>query len=212
MKFAVFGCGMMASALIYDLVQDPGIELVYACDISYLKARAMEDRFPGVKAVEVDISDANAVAEILKDVDTALGFASYHYNYELSRIAIETKTNFCDLGGNNTVVKQQFTLNEKAKENAVTIVPDCGLAPGMVNILTANGCNNLDVVEEVKIRVGGLPLDRNTSPIGYSIFFSVRGLINEYVEPVSIIRNWKQETIEPLTEIEEIEFPAPYGI
>ncbi|MCL5036210.1 MAG: saccharopine dehydrogenase NADP-binding domain-containing protein [Chloroflexi bacterium] len=211
MKFAVLGSGMMANALIHDLVQNPETELVYACDIDLERAKAMAARFPKVEAEEVDVSNRESLIPILKSVDTALGFASYHYNFEISKAAIETGTNYVDLGGNNTIVEKQFTLHDAAKEAGVAIFPDCGLAPGMVSILAAGGYNRLESVDSIKLRVGGLPQDRDISPIGYSLFFSVKGLVNEYIEPVTILKNGKKEIVEPLSELEEIEFPEPYG-
>jgi len=211
MKFAVLGSGLMANAVIYDLARNPDTELVYACDMDFEKAKVMAERFPKVEARQLNVADADTVVKLMLDVDTALGFASYQYNYELSEHAVGTNTNYVDLGGNNTIVAQQFTLNDAAKQAGITIVPDCGLAPGMVSVLAAGGCNKLDEVDYIKLRVGGLPQDRDVSSIGYSLFFSVKGLVNEYVEPVTVIRAGKQEIIEPLIEIEDIEFPEPVG-
>jgi len=115
-----------------------------------------------------------------------------------------------DLGGNNTVVERQFRLDQKAKDNNVGIVPDCGLAPGMVSIVAPYVMDQLARIDDVKIRIGGLPLTPKT-PLKYKIVFSVHGLINEYIEPTVVIEDGKVKTVESMTGLETIEFPHPFG-
>ncbi|MCP6725795.1 hypothetical protein NL526_27445, partial [Klebsiella pneumoniae] len=89
--------------------------------------------------------------------------------------------NFCDLGGNNYIVDEQLALDGEAKAAGVSIIPDCGLAPGMVSVLAMHGAARFDSVDEIHIRVGGLPQDPQP-PLSYQLVFSVEGLINEYIE------------------------------
>jgi len=119
-------------------------------------------------------------------------------------------THFVDLGGNNTIVKRQFKLDEDAKNNNVGIVPDCGLAPGMVSIIAAYAIDELARVDEVQIRVGGLPLNPQT-PLNYKIVFSVHGLINEYIEPTLIVENGKIKEVESLKGLEFMNFQSPFN-
>jgi lysine 6-dehydrogenase len=114
-------------------------------------------------------------------------------------------TNFCDLGGNNSVVEDQLALDEKAKNAGINIVPDCGLAPGMVSVLAAHGANRFDTVEEIHIRVGGLPQNPRP-PLDYQLIFSVEGLINEYVEKARVIRGGEIREVESMTELETLAF------
>jgi lysine 6-dehydrogenase len=76
--------------------------------------------------------------------DSTISCVNYWYNESLSRAAIETKSNFCDLGGNNYVVDSQLALDAEAKAAGINIIPDCGLAPGMVSILAMHGVANFD--------------------------------------------------------------------
>jgi len=134
---------------------------------------------------------------------------SYRFNVALSRAAIACKVNFNDLGGNNTVVQNQLALCDKALKAGVTIVPDCGLAPGMVALLVARAVEKLGTADDVKIRVGGCR--PSPGPLNYKIVFQPDGLINEYVEPAVALRDGKKVELQCLTDIEELEFPAPFG-
>jgi lysine 6-dehydrogenase len=122
-----------------------------------------------------------------------------------SKAAIETQTNFCDLGGNNYIVDEQLAMDEAAKTANINIIPDCGLAPGMVSILAMHGAKRFDEIEEIHIRVGGLPQNPKTL-LEYQLIFSVEGLINEYIEPARVIRDGKVGEIESMTELESLEF------
>jgi lysine 6-dehydrogenase len=141
--------------------------------------------------------------------DAAISCVVYSYNLQLARAAIEARVNFCDLGGNNSVVDSELALDAEAKLAGINIIPDCGLAPGMVSVLAAHGAARFDELEEIHIRVGGLPqLPR--PPLNYQIVFSVEGLINEYIERARVIRDGRIVEIDSMTEIERLSFPAPF--
>ena len=135
--------------------------------------------------------------------DSVISCVNYWYNASLSRAAIDTGTNFCDLGGNNYIVDEQLAMNDAAKAAGVNIIPDCGLAPGMVSILAMHGAAAFDTTDEIHIRVGGLPQDPQP-PLNYQLVFSVEGLINEYLEVARVIRGGKITEVPSMTEIEEL--------
>lgn len=207
-RFAILGAGLMGKAIAFDLARSGARNIIIA-DKDRARARDVAS-FIGHDpscARELDLSDRKAVASLMKDIDVAVSAASYRLNLSLTEIAIETKTHMCDLGGNPEIVDAQLTLHSRAKEAAVTIVPDCGLAPGLTNILVAHGFEEMDSVEDVQIRVGGLPQDPKP-PLDYGLLFSAEGLINEYVEKARIVLDGRLIEVEPLTGIEEIEFPG----
>jgi lysine 6-dehydrogenase len=133
----------------------------------------------------------------------------YTHNLRLAQAAIEARTSFCDLGGNNSVVKSELELDAEARRAGINIIPDCGLAPGMVSVLVAHGAARFDQLEEIHIRVGGLP-QAPRPPLNYQIVFSVEGLINEYIERARIIRNGQIVEVDSMTETESLSFPAPF--
>ena len=141
----------------------------------------------------------------MKSHDSAISCVNYWYNVELSQAAIDTKTNFCDLGGNNYIVDKQLALDGQAKRAGISIIPDCGLAPGMVSVLAMHGAKRFDETDEIHIRVGGLP-QIPKPPLNYQLVFSVEGLINEYIELARVIREGKITEVESMTEIESLSF------
>jgi lysine 6-dehydrogenase len=142
--------------------------------------------------------------------DAAISCVTYFHNLSLARAAIEARTNFCDLGGNNTVVDAELALDAEARDAGVNIIPDCGLAPGMVSVLAAHGAARFRSLDELHIRVGGLPQNPRP-PLDYQIVFSVEGLINEYVERARVIRGGRVVEVESMTEVEALDFPEPFG-
>jgi lysine 6-dehydrogenase len=198
----------MGHGAAYDLVHNsPDVREVTVADFDIAKAEAVAtavgtDRITARKA---DASDYAAMVELFRGHDSVISCVNYWYNESLSKAAIETGANFCDLGGNNYVVDSQLALDDEAKAAGVSIIPDCGLAPGMVSILGMHGAARFDRVDEIHIRVGGLPQDPQP-PLDYQLVFSVEGLINEYVEVARVIRDGKIVEVPSMTELESLEF------
>lgn len=211
MKMVVLGCGRMGIAAAYDFARQPDVTRVVVVDQDRERAEAGARR-AGAKAeaVACDLKDGGAVRRVLAGAKACLSAASYTLNVALAEAAIECGCHFADLGGNNDVVRRTLALHEKARAARVTLVPDCGLAPGMAVLLAARLARKLDRCDVLQIRVGGLPQDR-PAPIGYRLVFSVEGLINEYKEPALVVRGGKTLTVESLTEVEPLEFPEPFG-
>lgn len=207
MKILVLGAGRMGHGAVYDLVHNsPDVERVTVADFHLDKAEAVASAVGGsVDARKIDASDNAAVLELMHGHDSVISCVNYWYNESLSRAAIEARANFCDLGGNNYVVDEQLAMDADAKTAGISIIPDCGLAPGMVSILAMHGAAKFDEVEEIHIRVGGLP-QHPQPPLNYQLVFSVEGLINEYVEVARVIRDGKIKEVESMTEIEPLAF------
>jgi saccharopine dehydrogenase-like NADP-dependent oxidoreductase len=133
-----------------------------------------------------------------------LSCAPYQANVELTKRSLAAGVAFCDLGGNPAVVKQQETLARKAK---TAVVPDCGVSPGLSNIIAVH-CARAHGCDTVQVRCGGLPLERpdaRTNPLLYKLVFSPWGLISEYSGDVPIVRNGKVARVEALSVIEPFE-------
>ena len=138
----------------------------------------------------------------------ALSAVPYRLNLGLAKAAIQARCHFADLGGNNTVVRQELALAGKAEKREVALAPDCGLSPGMASILGGELVRRLGGrADALRLYVGGLP-EKPMPPFHYQLVFSVEGLINEYVEPARILRKGKLVTMEPLTEPEEFHMPG----
>ena len=200
MKILVLGAGRMGYGAVYDLVRQPDVDRVTVADAVAEKAHHVASAAGSGKAVpvHVDVADQKAAVDVMRGHDAVLSCVVYKLNAGLARAAVAARTNFCDLGGNNDVVDAELALDREAKAAGVNIIPDCGLAPGMVAMLVAHAVGRLQRLEEIHIRVGGLPQNPKP-PLNYQMVFSVEGLINEYIEPARIIRDGKITTVESMT-------------
>jgi lysine 6-dehydrogenase len=212
MKFLVIGAGMQARAVAYDLVRQNDVDEMRIADIDPERLQNLERalRSKKVRTFVADAGDRQRMTELMESCDVAVSCVPYFFNLGLARAAVATRTHFCDLGGNNDVVHAELALGTQAKEAGVTVVPDCGLAPGMVSILAADGFSRLEHTDAIHIRVGGLPR-KPKPPLNYALVFSANGLINEYVEPCLVLRDGKLAWREPLADAEELTFPKPFG-
>lgn len=208
MKILVLGAGRMGHGAVFDLVHNsPGVEQVTVADVDLKRAEAVAEAVGSSKVDphHVDASSISDIAGMMRGHDSVISCVNYWYNAALSQAAIDTVTNFCDLGGNNYVVAEQLALDEAAKAAGINIIPDCGLAPGMVSILAMHGAAGFDQVDEIHIRVGGLPQDPQP-PLDYQLVFSVEGLINEYIEAARVVRDGRITEVGSMTELETIAF------
>lgn len=213
MKFMILGSGMQGRACAFDLVRNPAVESVLLADSSaenlasakaWLKSKKVE-------TLRVQAADSRRIAALARGKDVLISCVPYFLNLELARAAIEAKVHFVDLGGNTDVVLQELKLGSQAAKAGVTILPDVGLGPGTTSTIAAHGIAQLDDVDEVLLRDGGLP-QKPKPPMNYLLTFSEHGLINEYVSDATALRNGKRVTVAGLSEIEEIDLPKPLGL
>jgi lysine 6-dehydrogenase len=199
---------MMGSAAAYDMARQGQVDSVTLADNDVKRAKDVAVRVnritasKKVRAVGLDAAKEKDAARLMQGHDGALSAVPYFLNLGLAKAAISAGCHFADLGGNNTVVRQELALAKQAEKRGIGIAPDCGLSPGMASILGGELVRRLDGrADALKLYVGGLP-ERPMPPFNYQLVFSVEGLINEYVEPARILRKGKLVTIEPLTEPE----------
>jgi lysine 6-dehydrogenase len=135
----------------------------------------------------------------------------YYFNFEVAAAAVDTGLYCADLGGKTEIVIQQRKkLHRTAAKQGLSVIPDCGLAPGMVNILAAEGIRRVGDAESVKIYVGGLP-QHPEPPLNYHIVYSLEGALDYYTTPSAILRDGKVTHMDALSELEAVDFPAPVG-
>jgi lysine 6-dehydrogenase len=211
MKILVLGSGRMGLGAAFDLAHSEGVEAVTIADVELERARAVASTIgsPKLKPARLDVKNYDEAVALMRGHDAAISCVPYFYNLQLARAAVAARVSFCDLGGNNAVVASELALDREARNAGINIIPDCGLAPGMVSILVAHAAARFRVLDEVHIRVGGLP-QAPQPPLNYQLIFSVEGLINEYVERARVIRRGEIVEVDSMTEIERLHFPAPY--
>lgn len=205
MKVLVLGCGNIGSAAAEDLAKSlSSLEIVVA-DKDENRAKKVVKKIDrtNVSWAQIDAANQNKLASSLKGFDVVAGFLPAMLGYRLAEACINAKTNLVDV---SFMEENPLTLNNKAKKAGVTIIPDCGFAPGISNILVGNAVRKLDRAESVHIMVGGLP-EKPVPPLGYTITWSPESLIDEYTRKARIVRNGKIEEGEALSGLEQIEFP-----
>jgi lysine 6-dehydrogenase len=213
MRVLVLGGGLQGSACAFDLLQNPAVERVRLADVRadslppFLEPYARDAR---LDRVIVDARESVAVENAMRGMDACANALPYWFNLDITRIAIGQGVHCCDLGGNTELVLRQLELDDAARAKGVSIVPDCGLAPGMVNILAAAAIQELDLVRSVRIFVGGLP-QHPTPPLNYQIVYSLEGVLDYYTTPSWIVRNGRQVQVDALSEVESVEFAPPLG-
>lgn len=212
MKVVVLGAGLMGSAVVYDLARSKRVQHILVADVDLQRAETVAKREGNAKtsASSVDVRNPDEAVKLMRGCDVVISAVTLYHNEALAKAAIEAGTNFCDLGGSDDIVAKQKELHDDAVRAGVTIIPNCGLAPGMANVIAMHGAKLFDEVSELQIRVGGLP-QHPRPPLNYQLVFGVDGLINEYSGKVKVLRNSRIELLDPLTELESIEFPPPFG-
>ena len=192
MHMLVLGAGLQGSACAFDLLQNPEVTEVRLADIRIDHLPEFLGPYSGARLIptHLDVRDHEAVRALMREADAAMSAIPYYFNLDLARLAAEAGTHFCDLGGNTEIVFQQKRLEERARETGCTIVPDCGVAPGMVNVLAQYGIEKLDKVKSVKIYVGGLP-QHPEPPLNYQIVYSLEGVLDYYTTLSWVVRDGK---------------------
>jgi lysine 6-dehydrogenase len=203
----------MGYGAAYDLAHNsPGVAAITVTDADSNAVHRVVEQVDSaiLGGVTLDVSDYDATVNLLRGHDAAISCVNYWHNERLARACIEAGVSFCDLGGNNAVVAAELALDEQARAAGVNVIPDCGLAPGMVSVLAMHGAQRFSALDSIHIRVGGLP-QKPEPPLNYQIVFSPEGLINEYIEPARVIRDGEIVEVGSMTELEWLEFPPPYG-
>jgi len=212
MRMLVLGAGLQGSACAYDLLQRPEVERVTLADLHpgrvppFLKKR--KD-----KRLVVARLDARRGADLRRRMqrhDAVMNALPYYFNYPIAKLAVSSGLHYADLGGNTEIVQKQRTLHARAQKHGVSVVPDCGLAPGMVNIIAAEGIRRVGEAETVKIFVGGLP-QHPEPPLNYQIVYSLEGALDYYTTSSWVLRGGRPERVDALSELESVEFPGPVG-
>ncbi|MCX8068829.1 MAG: saccharopine dehydrogenase NADP-binding domain-containing protein [Anaerolineae bacterium] len=214
--YVVLGAGRQGTAAAYDMARWGQASRIVLADRDLEVARraaARVNEMTGIavaEAAQVDVTDLEAVERLLTGADACLSAVPYYYNLGITQAAIRARCNFCDLGGNTEIVRQQHALHEEARAAGISVIPDCGQVPGLGTTLIVYAMELLDEAIDVYMWDGGIPQNPRP-PFNYLLTFHIAGLTNEYAEPAVFIRNWEIVTVEPMTELETVEFPPPIG-
>jgi len=206
MRILVLGYGNIGSVIAADLAESmPSTEIVVS-GRNRTKAEKVATVInkKNVSGVQLDARNYQKLVDTLKKFDLAIGALPGDLGYQSIKATIDAKVEMVDV---SYMPENPFALDEDAIKAGVAIIPDCGVAPGLSNLLIGHVVSKLDRVESIRIMVGGLP-EEPIPPLDYTITWSTEGLIDEYTRKAKIVENGKVLEVEALTGLEEINFPG----
>ena len=198
-KVLVLGAGLVGLPMALDLAMGEEFDVSVA-DIDNSRFEYLESK--NIKTIKEDLRNKASLQQLISGYDFILNAVPGFMGFSTLRTCIEEGKNTVDIA---FFPEDVYELNDLALQNNVIVISDIGVAPGMSNLLTGYAAQKLDQVDDVKIFVGGLPRIR-TQPWEYKAVFSPTDIIEEYTRPARIVRNGEIVTIDPLTEIEHLEF------
>ena len=205
-KFLVLGAGRQGGACAAFLLEQFSDTTVAFVDSNPRRLGAtagLQKDASRVTCHEANVSPVgDDLTRLIGDCDCVISCVPYYYNESLARAAVQAGRPFCDLGGNVGTVEAQLDMAVACREAGVAIVPDCGLAPGVLNVLAEYWAADWEY-RSVKLYCGGLPqTPRGT--LKYAMTFNICGLLNEYLDDCQVARGGKVEIVEGLGELEAL--------
>ena len=212
-RYAILGAGRQGTAAGYDLGMFGEASEILFIDADEAAARSAAARVArllstsktSVKGARADAADVAGLSSLLKGRSAVLSALPYRLNPGAAKAAVQARVPYADLGCHLETTKAILKLNPAAKKAGITVLPDCGLAPGLSTALALAGMEALDIHRDVTIFVGGLP-QKPKPPLGYKLVYNVENLLALYLEPPVVLRRGKISRLEPLSEREIVEF------
>lgn len=204
MRYLILGAGRQGAAAAYDLGHRCGATSVVLADRDAEVAGAAAARINGLlgrelcRAVRLEADDASGVSAAMREANVTLSAVPYYFNLALAKLAIEARCHFVDMGGHTGVVREQLALDAEALAAGVVVLPDCGMGPGLVNVLAVYAMEHLDRTDELHMSDAGLP-QHPEPPWNYLCAFHLNGLTNEYDGLVPQLRDGRIVELEALS-------------
>lgn len=208
MKIVVLGAGLMGKQAARDLVAGEAVERVFLADRTIDQAEVFKEQLGSSKleVLELDADDDDALAAVISKGDIVINALFYTFNEKVAATALRCGVHAVDLGGHiGGATDAVLEMHEQAQQMGITLIPDLGVAPGMINILAGYGASKLDQVSDIRLFVGGIPVHPEP-PLEYNHVFSLEGVFDHYTDKSHVIREGKLLEVESLSEIEHVEF------
>ena len=203
MKIIILGAGLVGGPMALDLASDPDHDATVV-DLRQDVLDRLRERDSNLAVLRRDLSDPAAVTALVADFDLAISAVPGPMGYATLRAILEAGTDAVDIA---FFEQDPFTLDALARERGVTAIIDCGVAPGMSNLLTMHGVTRLDRAHTALTYVGGLPEVRRW-PWEYAAVFSPIDVIAEYTRPARYVENGQLVVRPALSDPELLEFPG----
>lgn len=209
-QFCILGAGMQGTSAAYDLAKFASAEKIHLGDFQLSQAEASAARVNKLvgknicEAYQVDALDPKSLNPFLALGNVLLSCVPYWMHPKIAPLAIKSKIHMVDMGGDTRVARVTLGMDKEAHKAGVTLVPDTGLAPGLVNNLGTYLMEQLDQTETVNLYCGGLP-QYPEPPLNYKLVFNIEGLVTEYMDQADVLRDGKLQLIDTLTELETLQ-------
>jgi saccharopine dehydrogenase-like NADP-dependent oxidoreductase len=201
-RIAVLGCGLVGAAIARDLSREADFEVLVA-DANAETLGRLKAEF-GVRIREADLSSPSEIAAVVREADTVVGALPGRLGLPMLEAVISAGKPIADISFSP---EDPLALDALARENGVTAIVDCGVSPGLSNFAVGRAAAALASIDDVRILVGGLPVDR-TRPFGYAILFSATDVIEEYTRPARVVEEGRVVTRPALSGIEAVDVPG----
>jgi saccharopine dehydrogenase-like NADP-dependent oxidoreductase len=201
-KVVVLGCGRVGALMAKDLAGHKELE-VTAVDASPDALKAFKSR-SRIKTRRADLSDPAAVTRLVNRFDVAVGSVPGRMGFATMKAVIEAGVDYADI---SFFPEDPFRLDSRARAKGVTAIVDCGVAPGLSNMIVGHLGSTFERLTSVLIMVGGLPKKR-VQPWEYKAPFSPADVIEEYVRPARLVRRGRVVTVPALTGVEMVKLPG----
>jgi saccharopine dehydrogenase-like NADP-dependent oxidoreductase len=198
----VLGAGMVGAAMAMDLAADPDLRVDVA-DVRQEALARVATKAP-VGTQRADLRNPDAVRRLVAGYDLVLGALPSAIGLQTLRAVIEAGRNLVDI---SFMPENALELDALAREKGTTAVVDCGVAPGLSNMMAGRAAASLDPAERVEIYVGGLPVAR-LWPFDYKAGFAPADVLEEYTRPARVVEHGEVVVKEPLSEPELLDFPG----
>jgi lysine 6-dehydrogenase len=201
-RYVVLGAGMIGSAIARDLAADPACE-VHVADVQGERLASLRSK-ANVKTTEATLAEPGVVRRVVAGADVVVGALPSLMGYAALAEVIEAGCHHVDV---SFMTEDPSALDEAARQKGVTVLFDCGVAPGLTHMLAGCAAARLAPCERIEIYVGGLPEDRRW-PFEYKAGFAPYDVIEEYTRPVQIVENGRVVVREALSELEPFDAPG----
>ena len=214
----VGGAGAMGRWTVRDLTESEGVEEVVVADLDgsrareaagWAAARSGSSGTARVNALALDAGDGEAMRRAFDAADVVCNCAVYAFNLPVMEACADSGTHYVDLGGLFHTTRRQLALHDRFVDAGVTAVVGMGGSPGTTNVLAVLAARDLEVVEEVEIRLGVADFAPSAAPV--PVPYAISTILDEFAVPAMTFRDGRLAQVPAMSEQEELDFPPPVG-
>jgi saccharopine dehydrogenase-like NADP-dependent oxidoreductase len=203
MKIVSVGCGYIGSVLAEEIAQNLEFDRLMICDSEKQGITRLANKLGDkVHPCQLDLSKYAKLVKIIGSADLVIGLAPGRLGMNVMKACVEQQTSLVNL---SYMGEDPLVFHQQAVDGGIVIIPDCGVAPGLSNLLVGHATTQLDELEDVIIYVGGLPQNPQP-PLNYKVTWCVEDLFEEYTRKTKIVKNYELVEVDALEGLEDVAF------